>query len=300
MLISCPKCHSIYEIPDNLIGKTGQNLRCHVCANVWHAMREDALGYDDNSAESTPFIEAILLKNDMPRNFPSDKAAYIVPADTKSGRRTKSSKEIIATEANLPSKATETKTENKNEITLTSEQGTSFTISTLPDFNDETDNKTPHLFDNETGIRADKENRLLSEHSFMGYTKTKIFLCVLLLAIMTIFLRREIVAIYPPSENYFNKIMLTGLKNPQYLQFGQISVKPYTKDDKKMLKITAEIKNPSRYATYVPAITISNRKETFSLPTDLLEANQSDVLEIDLPRDENNSSQSLTLGFKQP
>ena len=46
MLISCPKCHSIYEIPDDLIGKTGRNFRCQACANVWHAMRSDALGYE--------------------------------------------------------------------------------------------------------------------------------------------------------------------------------------------------------------------------------------------------------------
>ena len=58
MLISCPKCHSIYEIPDDLIGKTGRNFRCQACANVWHAMRSDALGYEEEK-ESEPFIEPI-------------------------------------------------------------------------------------------------------------------------------------------------------------------------------------------------------------------------------------------------
>ena len=62
MLISCPKCHSIYEIPDDLIGKTGQKFRCQACANVWHAMRSDALGYEEENEEETPYIEELKVE----------------------------------------------------------------------------------------------------------------------------------------------------------------------------------------------------------------------------------------------
>ena len=70
MLISCPKCHSIYEIPDDLIGKTGRNFRCQACANVWHAMRSDALGYEEEK-ESEPFIEPIPVSDCLLYTSPS-------------------------------------------------------------------------------------------------------------------------------------------------------------------------------------------------------------------------------------
>ena len=89
MLISCPKCHSIYEIPDDLIGKTGRNFRCHACANLWHAMREDALDYVADEKDDEIFIEPIEIKDER-RGFPADKKEYIVPADTPSGVRTRS------------------------------------------------------------------------------------------------------------------------------------------------------------------------------------------------------------------
>lgn len=97
MLISCPKCHSIYEIPDDLIGKTGRNFRCQACANVWHAMRSDALGYEEEK-ESEPFIEPIPVSEPPARPWPSEKEEFTVPADTKSGKKTPSSFEILAAE----------------------------------------------------------------------------------------------------------------------------------------------------------------------------------------------------------
>ena len=80
MLISCPKCRSIYEIPDDLIGKTGKNLRCQACNNVWHAMVEDTLGYQKNKSEK-PFIEGIEVAEPPYRNYPSNKENFSVPLD---------------------------------------------------------------------------------------------------------------------------------------------------------------------------------------------------------------------------
>ena len=72
MLISCPKCHSIYEIADDLVGKTGQNFRCHACANVWHVMREDAIDYEQKVDEK-PYVEAIPVSEPPHRHYPANK-----------------------------------------------------------------------------------------------------------------------------------------------------------------------------------------------------------------------------------
>jgi len=295
MLISCPKCHSIYEIPDDLIGRTGKKFRCPVCAHIWHAMREDALGYDNKNKDDIPYIEAIYVKDALSRNFPADKSTYNVPADSKSGRRTKSSKEILADKS-----ITETNKSGKNkEITLTSEKGTSFTISTIPE-EDFDDKETSHWFDKEESIHADKDNRLLPEKPFKGYIKTKIFLFLLLLCILAVFLRREVVAFYPASETWYNKIMLSGLNNPQYLKFNKINTALEQNEDKALLKITAEITNPSHYTTHIPLLTVNGKAQDFKLDKDTLGAKESTLAEITLPAPEGDSYQNLTLGFQKP
>lgn len=86
MLISCPKCHSIYEIPDDLIGKTGRNFRCQACANVWHAMRSDALGYEEEK-ESEPFIEPIPVSEPPARPWPSEKRNSLCLPTPSRGRK---------------------------------------------------------------------------------------------------------------------------------------------------------------------------------------------------------------------
>ena len=135
MLISCPKCHSIYEIPDDLIGKTGKNFHCHACGNLLHAMREDALGYEEE-VEEMPYLEAINVAEPPLRNYPANREFYSVPADTKAGRRTRSSKQIIEMEGD---KDFVPKIKKQKEITLTSDHGTSFTIRAMPEDEGETD-----------------------------------------------------------------------------------------------------------------------------------------------------------------
>ena len=306
MLISCPKCHSIYEIPDDLIGKTGKNFRCQTCSNIWHAMREDALGYEEEDTDDeVPYIEAIPVQEPPLRNFPANKETYVVPADSKSGRRTKSSKEVLATEKETSTSKPAT-AKKQDEIVLTSDHGTSFTISAIPqyDTDDEDDTnlkKTPHLFDKESkDICANKENRLLPEKPFKGYRKTKALLFLLMLTSLVLFLRREVVAFYPEAEPWYNKILLSGLKNPEYLKISQINVSEITENDKPMIKISAEILNPSRYGTFVPEVTISSSKKTFKANKNFLKAKESTKVEFTLPASENNSFQNLTLGLKRP
>lgn len=43
MLIKCPKCHSVYDIPDNLITDTGLAMRCAECKEIWTAYPQDGL-----------------------------------------------------------------------------------------------------------------------------------------------------------------------------------------------------------------------------------------------------------------
>ena len=86
MLISCPKCHSIYDIPDDLIGRTGKNFRCQACSNVWHALPEDAIGYIKETEDNTPYIEAIPVTEPPHRHFPLTKRitrCHLIPSPVR-------------------------------------------------------------------------------------------------------------------------------------------------------------------------------------------------------------------------
>ncbi len=43
MLIKCPKCHSVYDIPDNLVSDEGRVLRCAECGEIWTATTKDTI-----------------------------------------------------------------------------------------------------------------------------------------------------------------------------------------------------------------------------------------------------------------
>jgi len=303
MLISCPKCHSIYEIPDDLIGKTGRNFRCHACAHLWHAMREDALDYVADEKEDEIFIEPIEIKDER-RGFPADKKDYIVPTDTPSGVRTRSSEEILKEEGSKIPPKIKTTAEDKDQITLTSEHGTSFTISTAGEFKEEQEEKTaPHLYaedEEENTIHADKEKRLTLEPKFKGYRKTVALLFLLTLCCLILFLRREIVAVYPNAEIWYNKIYLSGLSNSEYLKMNIVKTEETVVDGKESLKITLRVYNPSFYGTYVPEIVVAGTDKTFKPQETFLGANAQTEAVIILPKPDDNSALNINLSFKRP
>lgn len=43
MLIKCPNCRSIYDLPDNLVDRDGLKMRCAECHEIWTAYPQDAL-----------------------------------------------------------------------------------------------------------------------------------------------------------------------------------------------------------------------------------------------------------------
>lgn len=43
MLIKCPKCRSVYDLPDNLMPAEGLKMRCANCQEVWVGSKKDAL-----------------------------------------------------------------------------------------------------------------------------------------------------------------------------------------------------------------------------------------------------------------
>ena len=302
MLISCPKCHSIYEIPDDLIGKTGRNFRCHACANLWHAMREDALDYVADEKDDEIFIEPIEIKDER-RGFPADKKDYIVPADTPSGVRTRSSEEIIKEEGLKEPKKIEATPKKEDQITLTSEHGTSFTISTAGEFKEEQAGKTaPYLYeeDEENAIHADKEKRLTLEPKFKGYRKTIALLFLLTLCCLVLFLRREIVAVYPNAETWYNKIYLSGLNNSEYLKMNIVKAEKTVVDGKESLNLTVKVYNPSFYGTYVPEIVMEGTDKTYQAKENFLGANAQTEAVVIIPKPEDNTALNINLSFKRP
>ena len=294
MLISCPKCHSIYEIPDDLIGKTGKNFHCHACGNLWHAMREDALGYEED-VEEIPYLEAINVSDEPLRNYPANKEFYTVPADTRAGKHTRSSKQIVEMEGD---KDYVPPVKKRKEITLTSDHGTSFTISTLPEYEADTGKKQPHLAnDDEAAVIKEPVD---AKKKVKHYRFTRFFLFILCLAAAVVFLRRDVVAFYPKAETWYNKVYLSGLHNPEYLRFENVKIDEKIIDKEPHLIINAEIVNPSRFATFVPPLTISGSNEVFATEQELIKAGGRFNTEIDVPVNGNISSQSLTLSFLRP
>ncbi len=340
MLISCPKCYSIYEIPDDLIGKTGQNFRCQICTNVWHAMRSDALGYEEKR-DDKPLIEPLHVAESETRPFPSEREEFTVPADSRPGRRIPSSADILAeagilhASQNKPEKVPELSVpeppkiltsaqilnavQQKQELPLMSDDGTAFTISISPlnekadDYvatntrstahKPETERREPHLFADtpETTspiIIPRPEYRLETPEPFKGYHKTWLFLCLLFLAGMTLFMRREVVSAYLPAENWYQKIGLSGLNNQQYLKFEKISVHSTTQKNKEVLLITAVITNNSHYTTKVPPVRVNNGAETYAPERTLLKSLEKTRAVFTLPLQQ--TPINLNLSFTEP
>lgn len=50
MLIKCPKCRSVYDLPDDKINDDGLTVRCAECSEIWTAFPRDALKFNNPPA----------------------------------------------------------------------------------------------------------------------------------------------------------------------------------------------------------------------------------------------------------
>lgn len=298
MLISCPKCHSIYEIPDDLIGKTGRNFRCQNCSNVWHALKSDAFGYEEKTEDL--YIEPLTVSESPKRNYPANRKDFYIPADSKSGRKTHTSQEVLAAERDPsytpPVSPCHLKKEPE-EITLTSDCGTSFTISMI---GEEEKQCPPYLGGSAGSLSANRAESLYAPKTFAGYKKTMGILFLVLITILAVAFRREVVTLFPKAELYYNKAYLSGLNNIEYLKFEQISAKDFSKDDKTYLKVAAVIYNDSFYTTNVPNVTISGNDKTFAPKRQRLKGGEKTSIEFDIEIPAIKNGVNLTLGFAKP
>ena len=296
MLISCPKCRSIYEIPDDLIGKKGKNFRCQNCSNIWHSMREDALGYEKEVNEE-PFVEEIEVKEPPYRKYPANKEKFVVPADEKIKTKIPSSFDIVSKEGSTVYKPVIKTEKSDNEITLTSNKGTSFTISMDRVDTEKFEKKEPApFFDEVNSLTARKEDSLVPQ-VFKGFRKTYALLFVLCVIAIGLFLRREIVMFFPNMETHYNKIGLSGLNNQEYLKFENISISETKIDNRDVILIKADIYNDAYYMTFVPDITVSGYKESFKPTRNLLKAYEKLPIEIVIDLPNNNDLVNIVLGF---
>ena len=289
MLISCPKCHSLYEIPDDLIPKTGQNFRCQACHNVWHALPQDALGYEEEK-DIKPIIDEIITPEPPYRNYPANKEHFEVPLDSKSGKKNISSKDLIKNEGDTNFVPPAPK--NKKELTLRSESGAFFTISLDKDLDDE---NIPYFnsYEETTNQTNTQKNTTPPQTKRKHYILAKLGLFILFILTISILLRRDIVTLFPQTETYYNKIFLSGLNNPEYLVFEKINIEETNSNE---TKLDLTIKNNSRYNTYLPSITI-NDKEIVSLNNKLLKAKE--TTQITLPLELKDNTTNYILKFKR-
>ena len=298
MLISCPKCRSIYEIPDDLIGKTGKNLRCQSCNNIWHAMVEDTLGYQKKKNEK-PFVEGIVVSEPDIRNYPSNKEGFSVPLDNpelKFKPTTPSSFDIVNKEGGVVDTSSMVKPKADNELTLTSDKGTSFTISMGNKYPEE---KAQHFFDDNTGLKATNQDRLLSKKTKTGYKLTYFVLFLLFVCAGLLLLRREIVSFHPETEQYYNKIALTGMDNSEYLKFRNVNIVEKNIEEKDVVIINADIYNNSLYITRVPDIAIKGSDDVYKPHRDTLDKYETTSVAIVIDKPKSNELVNFTLEFRK-
>lgn len=296
MLISCPKCRSIYEIPDDLIGKTGKKFRCQNCSNIWHSMREDALGYE-KEADEVPFVEEIEVKEPPFRNYPANKDEFVIPADEKIKTKTPSSYDVISKEGSSVYRPVIKTEKSDNEITLTSNKGTSFTISMDRVEPEKFASKEPApFFEDTNNLKAIKEDSLIPQ-VFKGFKKTYVMLFLLSIIALGLFLRREIVMIFPNTEIYYNKLGLSGLYNSDKLKFENINILETKINDKDVVVINAIIYNDSYYTTFVPDVSVSGNNEVFKPTRNLLKAHEKLPIEIAIDMPKGSNLLNITLGF---
>ena len=120
------------------------------------------------------------------------------------------------------------------------------------------------------------------------------------LAAAALFLRREIVTVYPAAETWYNKIGLSGLDNAQYLAFEQISVAEKIENGKNVLSIAAIIANRSIYTVNVPSVTVNNGKEKYAPERPRLKGGEKTRAVFTLPAPAKNAPLSLNFTFAEP
>lgn len=277
MLISCPKCHSIYDIPDGLIEKTGQNFRCQACSNVWHAMPSDALGYEKNKTDEKPFIEEIEVTEPPYRNYPSNIEDYEIVQDNKAGRKTISSKELLEKEGNLAYQTVKPK--KAKEIVLTSDYGTSFTIS----MDNKEISKDKSFFENneQVELKANTVERMIEAKPRRSLVKTRMLLFIMLVGVMLFAFRGLVVMVYPLAEVYYNKVGLSGVNNVHNLEFESVNISKDVIEGKDVIKIVANIYNKGFLATKVPDVEVEGKNKKFTPNRTFLKAKEkTDVIVV--------------------
>ncbi len=277
MLISCPKCHSIYDIPDGLIEKTGQNFRCQACSNVWHAMPSDALGYEKNKTDEKPFIEEIEVTEPPYRNYPSNVEDYEIVQDNKVGRKTISSKELVEKEGGLAYQTVKPK--KAKEIVLTSDYGTSFTIS----MDNKEVSKDKSFFENneKVELKANTVERMIEAKPRRSLVKTRMLLWLMLVGVMLFAFRGLVVMIYPLAEVYYNKVGLSGVNNVHNLEFENVNISKDVIEGKEVIKIVANIYNNGFLATKVPNVEVEGKNKKFTPNRTFLKAKEkTDVIVV--------------------
>lgn len=284
MLISCPKCHSVYEVPDDLIPKSGQNFRCAACSNVWNVIKSDALGYSKEDDEEI-MVEAIKVEEPPYRNYPADKDEFKIVNDAKVKKKVLSSKEVVEKEGDASYVMPKVKNRAENELTLTSSEGTSFTISMGK--GEDVEKSMFSKYNEKEEIKADINNRLMVEKKKNWYVKTRLCIYFLFLVLIGGVFRDFIVWGYNGAENFYNKIGLSGYDNQRNLEFLDVKVDEVESKGKKFVKIVGEIKNNGLFDTKVKDVEVVGYNKYFSPKNKFLKAKEVTEVVILLPIEDN-------------
>lgn len=241
MKITCPHCHTTYELASKTIGLEGRSVRCTRCQTVWHAIDEEAM---DAVQIEVDDYENDSLENDTPYDQ-LENAIHTVSEQSNTHNN------VLESENNTEQQDVDA---DDQTTTLAQYKGGAFALQTL-----EARANTP--------TTAEHQHRHMRAHLRYGHhifkmwpftkrTTTLIATITGFILLISAFpLRESIVRIFPSTSILYNFV---GLNINLYgLDFHNIKTSRELRNGIITLVIEGHIVNISEHSVTVPKIRIA-------------------------------------------
>ncbi len=279
MLISCPKCNAVYEVPDSQIPATGKKFKCAECEEVWTAYPP--------KKETVPQTEQ---KIELPEDVKNDNTTSNLVVDTVK----------VETTQQKTNPAPDIKSQVVADETP---------IDDVQYMFERLSQDTKGLF---SGKQSADTKWARFKRKFMLMFSLFMLNCTILLAIiaMTLYIgyrnRYEIVDALPMLENFYNKIGLESIHKNKDIVFQNVTTRNIKRKGKRFIEVSGLLfNNGNMQSTIIPIKAVMKRQdgsiesEAVKIMTlDRLEANFSAVFRMLLPSS-SLYEKSITLSFDE-
>lgn len=252
MKISCPGCHTCYDIELGLIPAEGKKLRCSKCGEVWLCTHKDIRVPElpEIPEEPEPEIEPLSAPQNVIAN-PEDK--------------------IIATQA--PQNDEPTKDEEMPDVTI---DEMSRIFSRLKDEK----NKVTEEVNKQPPLKKvlPKIKKLLGWHSRLTIS-IEVMTILIIFTLMLFAKRFEIVRIFPAGNSFYESIGISAQIIGKGLTFENVVRSTLDTSQKNMMNIKGFIRNTTDENIDIPEILIEIMDRDTQLLTDIKKQAPAEMLE---------------------